>query len=54
MVETGQFRYVLGLASAGLVALGGVLGITDEKYWSAAGILIAMTVADQIKHRNSV
>jgi len=52
-METGQFRYVLGLSVAGLVALGGFLGIIDEKYWGAVGVLIAMTVADQIKHRNS-
>ena len=52
MVETGQLRYVLGLASVGLVALGGALGLTDEKYWGATGVVISMTVADMIKHRN--
>ena len=51
-METGQFRYVLGLAAAGLVALGEFLGISDEKFWGAVGVIIAMTVADQVKHRN--
>ena len=52
MVETGQLRYVLGLASVGLVALGGALGLTDVEYWGATGIIISMTIADMVKHRN--
>jgi len=52
-METGQFRYVLGLATTGLVALGGFLGITSVEYWGATGVLLTMTVADMVKHRNS-
>jgi len=52
MVDTGQLRYVLGLASVGLIALGGILKITDVEFWGAAGVIIAMVVADQVKHRN--
>ena len=52
MVATGQLRYVLGLAATVLVALGGVLNITSTEYWGATGVVISITIADVIKHRN--
>ena len=52
MVDTGQLRYVLGLASVGLVALGGILALDSVEYWGAAGVIISMAIADMVKHRN--
>jgi len=52
MAETGKLRYYLGLAAGGLIALGGALELTSVEYWGAVGVLLTMTAADMLKHRN--
>ena len=54
MTDTSKFglRYVLGLTGSGLLALGGVLGITAQEFWVGTGVILAFVVADVAKHRN--
>ena len=48
----GTLRYWAIAFGSGLIALGGVLGITAPEYWAGTVAVYGIAVADQIKHRS--
>jgi len=48
----GSLRYWAVGFGSGLLALGGVLGITRPEFWAGVAVIYGIAVADQVKHRN--